>query len=343
MENKSSLLPVIRRSCSQFPKELAMYMKKFPGPSVAFLFYLWSQLIIMPVGCSTAPTPSGPVLNPASLPRYEIGTTYVYSDGSWETVAGISAKLVTWRNHRGNVYSRYPDFTYRSAKWQTKTRQGTRQGTRQFMPRSDFITSRDTSLWPLQEGKTASFTEKVTSRKEGEPEKYYRFNWTCEVAGTEQISVMAGEFDTWKVICTRFSYNLNPSKTRVQEARTWYYAPGIKHYVLTERQYFGGRKNKRLELLAVLPPRDKFSPAARRQMKEIFQTALEFKKSGETTAWSIPDTSWSGEITPTGTFKLANGRFCRRYVQTVKFAAGHRIYYGLAVRTSNGKWVVPRR
>ena len=290
-----------------------MYKFKFTGTSAALRYLLLFQLLILPSGCSTAPKPTGLNTGSPYLPSYELGTTYVYSDGSWETVAGISPQLITWHDHRGNVYHRSPDFTFRSVKWKTSTRQGSRR----FMARSDVLFPKKTSLWPLQEGNVSSFTEMVTSSNREEPEKSYRRNWSCEVVGTERVAVMAGEFDTWKIACKRYNNFQNPAKARVREVRTWNYAPEIKHYVLTERQYSSGKAARRLELLAVLPPINGISDLTKRQMNKAFQMALEYKKRGETAAWSIPNTSWSGQITPTGTFRLADGRYSRRYIQKV--------------------------
>ena len=312
---------------------------KFIGASAFLRYLLLFCLFIFPIGCSTAPKPAGLDTVSPSHPSYELGTTYVYSDGSWETVAGISPQLVTWHDHRGNVYDRFPDFTFRSAKWKTRTRHGSRQ----FVPRSDVVFKKKTTLWPLKEGNVSSFTEMVTSNKLGEPQKSYRVKWSCEVIGTERVAVMAGEFDTWKIACKRYNYYKNPSKARVKETRTWNYAPEIKHFVLTERKYSSPKAARRLELLAVLPPLKGLSDVTRHQMSSAFQMALEFKKSGETTAWSIPNTSWSGQITPTDTFRLADGRYSRRYIQKLNHPDGQKIYHGLAVRDSKGIWIIPRR
>ena len=312
---------------------------KFTGTSVTLCCWLLLQLAVLPIGCSTAPNPAGPDAASPSLPGYELGTTYVYSDGSWETVAGISHQLVTWHDRHGNVYSRSPDFMYRSVNWKT----GSRQGSRQIVPRSDTLVQKDTSLWPLQEGNASSFTEIVTSNKLGESEKTHRVNWSCEVIGTERVAVMAGEFDTWKIACKRYNNFQNPSKAAIKETRTWNYAPEIKHYVLTERQYSSGKASRRLELLAILPPLNGFSDLTRRQMSNAFQMALEYKKRGETAAWSTPNSSGSGRITPAETFRLADGRYSRRYIQKIIYPDGQRIYYGLAVRDPNGSWVIPRR
>ena len=316
-----------------------MYMCKIYGAEVVLRYLLLFLIFVLPFGCSTASKPNPTLAGSQPLPSYESGTTYVYSNGSWETVTAISAPLVTWIDHRGNVYKRSPDFTRRSTSWETSTKSGSRR----FVPRSDSLVRKSTSLWPLQVGNEASFTEEVISRKIGEPEKSYRVNWTCEVIGTERVAVMAGEFDTWKIACNRYNNSRNPRTVKVIETRTWNYAPIIKHYVLTERKYSGGKPARRLELVAVLPSQEGISELAKSQMDTAFQVALEDKKRGETVTWSTPNTSWSGGITPTKTFRLADGRYSRRYIQKVNYPGGKRTYFGLAVRDSNGVWITPRR
>ena len=306
------------------------------GSAVNLLVFLLLQTL---VGCSSAVTVSLSEPISPTLPNYRLGTTYVYSDGSWETVTEITPSLVTWRDNRGNVYSRSLDFTHLPANSQSQTKQVSRR----FVPRGDFIVHQDTSLWPLQEGKTAGYTEIVTVRKKLEPEKSYQRSWTCQVNGTERVAALAGDFDTWKIVCQRYNNYQNPSKSKIREIRTWYYAPEISHFVLTERNLLSKNSTRRLELLAILPPLAEFSSSALDSLNQTFQMALEYKKSGETVAWSIPDTSWSGKITPTSTFKLSDGRYSRRYVQKLNFGDGERTYYGLAVRTSTEGWVIPGR
>jgi surface antigen len=327
------------KKLSVSPEDLAMHRQKFTPLSAALGNLVLFLLLILAISCSTSPQPAGEKAVPASLPSYELGTTYVYSNGSWETVAGISPQLVTWRNHHGSVYERYPDFTHRSVRWKTSTREGSRR----FGAFSYYYIKGNNSVWPLQKGNLSSFQEMVTSRKIGEPEKSYQVNWTCEVIGTERVAVLAGEFDTWKIACSRYNNFSEPSKARVREIRTWNYAPEIKHFVLTERKYSSRKAARRVELLAVLPSQNGLSDVTRHQMNQAFQIALENKKSGESAAWSIPNTSWSGQVTPTKTFKLADGRYSRRYIQKVNHPDGQRIYHGLALRDVSGKWVVPRR
>ncbi|MGW8302582.1 MAG: hypothetical protein ACWGNO_10950 [Desulfobacterales bacterium] len=317
-------------------------MNKKKGNLFVFtlLVIVFAILYFIKYGFAEAQQPTGNRLPSAPLPTYRQGTTFVYSDGSWETVVANSAGQVTWRDHRGYVSSGSADFTRRRAQWQTRTRQGTRQ----FEARKDLWVRQKTSLWPLQIGNVASYSETGVWQRKGEPENTYRANWACEVVGTERVSVMAGEFDTWKTECKRYAAGRVSAKSRLREIKTWYYAPEIGHYVLATRQYYTGKAPERLELLAVLPPLEGLSASAKRQLQSKFQKALESKKSGESLKWSLPGKALSAEIMPTGTFRLDDGRYSRRYVQILsRPQQGRQIYYGMAVRDSKGRWVIPQR
>lgn len=303
------------------------------------LIVIVTFLSLISYGFAIAEQHTGKMLNIAPLPVYQKGTTFVYSDGSWETVVANSPDTVTWRDHRGYLSSGSADFTRRRAEWQRKTRQGTRQ----FEPRKDLWARHKLSLWPLQTGNVASYAETGVWQQKGESENSYRANWTCKVVGKERISVMAGEFDTWKIVCKRYAGKNVSAKSRLREIKTWHYAAEIGHYVLATRQYYTGKAPKRLELLAVLPPLDDLSAAAKRRLQSKFQKALEFKKSGESLKWSLPKSALTGEIKPTGTFRLNGGQYARRYVQIFSRPQGQQTYYGMAVRDSHGRWIVPRR
>ena len=306
-------------------------------PFLMMTSFMVACFLLIPCSFSEAQQ-AGSRAQSVPLPVYQKGTTFVYSNGTWETVISSSPHLVTWENYRGYVSSGSPDFTRRRTEWQTRTRQGTRQ----FESRKDLWFKKKTTLWPLRIGNEATYTEISTQRRQGKTETTARYNWACEVAGTERISVMAGEFDTWKIVCKRYPGKDVSTKSKVREITTWYYAPVVGHYVLTTRISFSGQPAQRLELLAVLPPLDVFSTAARTKMSATFQKAMEFKKSGESVLWSISSSAFAGEITPTATFRLANGSYSRRYIQKLKLPDGQRIYYGMAVRDTSGVWVIPR-
>ena len=138
-------------------------------------------------------------LTSAPLPKYRVGTTFIYANGAWETVTATAPGRVTWTNYRGVISSGSPDFTYRASKWQSRTRQGSRQ----YTARNDLMFPKKTSLWPLQKTNEAAYSETGIWQKKEEPANAYRANWSCKVDGTERVSVLAGEFDTYKIFCTR--------------------------------------------------------------------------------------------------------------------------------------------
>jgi len=248
--------------------------------------------------------------------------------------------MVTWQDHRKYAYSGSADFTRRPAKWQSKTRSVSRQ----FGPRTDLFIQSATTLWPLRAGNAASYSETGTWVGKGGAESSYGTVWSCAVDGTERVSVMAGDFDTYKIVCKRYSISKKKkTRARLREKKTWYYAPEVGHYVLATTTYSSDKKPRRQELLAVLPPLNGLSAGARRQMEESFQQALERKKSGQAVRWSSAKSRASVETMPTKTFKTPDGTYSRRYIQKLNLPDGQRTYYGMAVRNSSGVWKVPRK
>lgn len=294
------------------------------------------------MGCSVSGRsgPGSPAAPGIPLPAYLAGTTYVYSNGSWETVQAATPQTVTWVDHRGHRSTGSPDFTYRRSAWETRTRSGERI----FRPRKGW--SGDALLatvWPLAPGKTARYIESGIWRDEAGREHRYETYWRVEVAGREKIGVKAGRFDAWKIVGRRFSTGGAFRSSRLREIRTWYYAPAAGHYVKLERHYLGRRPDRTTELLAVIPPVDHLDPAARKSVHTSFQQALEEKQSGAALRWRHEELGLAGATTPTATFKLASGDFCRQYVQELNRPDSEQVFYGLACRTEAGRWEVPRR
>lgn len=207
-------------------------------------------ILITASSCATTENPSGPELGPAPLPTYNVGTTFTYTDGTWEKVTAISPGMVDWTDNRGATFSGSPDFTYGAAKWQSQTGQGTRR----YLLKKGLIVRKSTSLWPLQKENAVSYTEMGTWQRNEEPARSYQVDWSCEVEGTERVSVMAGEFDAWRIVCIQYSVPSSSGATRMIETKTWYYSPEIEHPVLITNRYHYDRSSWRKELKAVLPP-----------------------------------------------------------------------------------------
>ena len=327
MENKSTHLLADMR--------LVQYLK-IPFDPVQFIgagrcvftvlftvFTLWS--------CATFRYPPGPALDPAPYPKYTVGTTFVYSDGTRETVTKISPTIVTWRDGEGNRFKRSADFIYNPVEWET----GRRHGTRRFSLRNQ------ETLWPLQKGKSIRYVEDGNWVDETGSERSYQALWTCEVMGTESVSVLAGNFDAWKIVCKRYSVAATSNRSRKIEEKAWYYAPQIGHYVLTTRRFYDTRKPRRRELAAVLPPLDGLSTGQRRQLNISFQNAMEYAQSGESIYWHSAEGKLSGEITPVDTFRMPGRAFCRQYAQKLYLPDSQRSYYGIVCRDPQGRWITP--
>jgi len=296
--------------------------------------------VISAAGCAASGRQPSPSTGHVPLPEYLAGTTFVYDDGTWETVETVAPEAVTWRNHRGHLSSGSPDFTYRSAQWETRTRSGTRR----FRERRDWSgTPSLASVWPLAAGKTARYIELGRWRDEENREHTYESNWRLEVEGPAKISVAAGQFDVWKIVGRRFTRGDAFKPSRLREIRTWYYAPAVGHYVREERQYKGRRADRDKELLAVIPPVAHLNASAQTTMRTHFQKALEEQQSGKALRWTLADQALSGTTTPVATFRIDSGGYCRQYVQHLNRSGEERAFYGLACRTDAGRWEVPRR
>jgi len=70
------------------------------------------------------------------------------------------------------------------------------------------------------------------------------------------------------------------------------------------------------------------------------QRAFNNSQSGKPTVWNNPDSGNSGSITPTRTYQLANGTYCREYSQTITVSGEQHEAYGTACRQPDGSWKI---
>lgn len=300
--------------------------------------YMIILLFLMTAGCSshriTAENQVGIVPNHAYLP----GTQFIYSDGTWETVIDSNSETAIWKNDRGYISSGSRDFTFRRSKQESRNGQWYRQ----FSPRKDLVFVPEFSLWPLADGRKSGFREDGQWKSKTKDDRTYTSMWSCRVEGFERVSVLSGDFDTWKIIGKRYSVKHGFAQ-KVKEIKTWYYAPQAGHPVLTVRSFKYDRPLERLELLAIVPPEKLIPPETAKMMKQSFQQCLESNKSGVSLKWGENNQEGAGRIVPLDTRQLKNGKYCRRYHQEIWVMGKKRNYYGIAFRTSKGDWVVPRK
>ncbi len=78
----------------------------------------------------------------------------------------------------------------------------------------------------------------------------------------------------------------------------------------------------------------------KRLAAEAAQRAFESNTAGQASGWRNPDSGNSGSITPTRTYQIANGQYCREYRQTVVIGGEQNQAYGTACRQADGSWQI---
>lgn len=292
-------------------------------------------LAVMLSGCQVAQLPSlanirtsqgpGPVLEPAQLPTHHVGDKYYYSNGAREQVVSIDGEMVNMINLSNRKQTDFRNFILPQPYGEGSTKE-------YFA-----ATNKPTNvLWPLSVGKAERFTTKGrTVAKDTGSTVEYAQNWQCEVAGTAHIRVLAGEFDTYRVECKRYS-----TTGRWWQNRTWYYAPSLGTYVM-RRDFYKSSGEYIRELTAVRPSLDDLPEKVRQKVIHTWQDALENKQSGDINSWTDKKTKTSVQVEPMQTYRAQNGQFCRTYKQYLTRKEVTRIYMGVACRTGKLKWYTP--
>ena len=78
--------------------------------------------------------------------------------------------------------------------------------------------------------------------------------------------------------------------------------------------------------------------SAKLYAQQTTQTALETNQAGQTSSWRNPDSGHGGSVTPTRTYRTAQGNNCREYEQTVNIGGKTQTAYGRACRDADGTW-----
>ena len=298
-------------------------------------------------GCATTTIPAqtttpGDAYGSQPANRYISGTVFVYASGRWDRVQSVNGENVEWINHRGHSSVSSHDFTFRPIRWTS----GTHEGTRYFDPAEFLFSSKAFSLWPLSVGKTSGYYENNVWHAFAEPYRTYKAYWSCKVEAKAKVTVPAGSFDTFKIVCVRYSGRLPSSHTFSREYRTWYYAPEIKHWVAYERDYRGENSRKTSERLAsVIPALDRAEggEADRLEIEQFFQETLNSSPDLETSVWQSATVPVQMELTPVKTFQNNARATCRQYRQTLHMGESKEKYYSIACRGIDEKWEIPKR
>jgi surface antigen len=73
-------------------------------------------------------------------------------------------------------------------------------------------------------------------------------------------------------------------------------------------------------------------------MRQTTQHALDEVPSGTASTWRNPDSGNYGTVTPTRTYQVAGGQYCREFQQTVTVGGRIEEAHGTACREPDGSW-----
>jgi hypothetical protein len=126
------------------------------------------------VGLSISPLPQGSI--------------FVYDNPveRWQATA-VDQQNITWRNNNGDTKLTALSSILPALRWDGEQTSGRRN-----------ITSVSGSLHPLKKGNKISFYEDVINTR---PPGAYSGFWECEVQDQVAVTVPAGTFATWQILC----------------------------------------------------------------------------------------------------------------------------------------------
>ncbi len=78
----------------------------------------------------------------------------------------------------------------------------------------------------------------------------------------------------------------------------------------------------------------------RKMAEQAAQQAFESGRTGSAVTWKNPDTGNSGSVTPTRTYQLADGQYCRQYRQDIYVGNEKHEATGTACRRADGTWQI---
>lgn len=175
---------------------------------------------------------------PVALPRYDAGDAFVFSDGRVERVVADDGEQMIWAGLTGPNYTRSRNFIVPVLQW----RNGRSTGTRAVRGNPD-------ALWPIDRSKSARF--RVITETQATPQSPRKRSvslWVCKTGKTKPLTVPAGTYNAFPVVCDRYS----PTSMRLLERREWNYAPDLGHYVRRAGINYLRGTNSSVELVAAL-------------------------------------------------------------------------------------------
>lgn len=259
----------------------------------------------------------------APLPRYGIGDSYQFSDGTTRSVTSSSGRSVFWRlDKQGSLVTTrdvlLPPLVERAPGLEVRNSLG-----------------EDPSLFPLIPGKHVTFNS-VTEwlPRGGRGARQSHQYWRCRVGGRASVQTPAGSFHTIRVDCAV----RQPGSAQVMHQR-YFYAPSIGFYVRREDRA-GDGPSHRINLTAYSVGNPALADSALSQRIAAIQQALEHHVSGDPVTWRDPSSDASGSVDPLLTVRSRLYGWCREFRERISAAERRYDLKGTACRERGGTWQV---
>ena len=261
-------------------------------------------LIIVTGGCQTGQqsmikTDSDMLeLSEAALPNYSVGEYFAFDDGTTAVVTAVSNGQVTWGYNNGATSTGYRNFILPALTWTSANRHSKATSTAP----ADL-------LWPLATGNQGQYaTHQVISKNDRIESTELSRKWACAVEGTKRVSVPAGTFDTYVIVCRRYSSTDNSWRA----TRRYYYAPELGYYVVREDK-FRSRSDSTRKLVTYgfnstfLPKQEQIN------LNRKLQNTLSKNPDGIASTWKSKPGDITAMLVPVNSYTGINGTECRDY------------------------------
>ena len=259
----------------------------------------------------------------APLPAYSVGEYFSYDDGTASVVTSVSDERVSWRYNNGAISTGYRNFFLPPLSW--KSENSNSNGT---------STAPVDMLWPLATGNRGEYeSHQVISKNDRMESTEFSRKWVCEVEGTIRVSVPAGAFDTYEIVCKRYSISNNSWRA----TRKYNYAPDLGHYVIRE-DTFRNRPKRTRKLVAYgfnstfLPKQDQ------KNLNRQLQKTLSNNPDGFASTWKNKPGDVTAMLVPVSSYNDPNGAQCRDYYSVYSVQGRIRKNIRSVCKAPSGHW-----
>jgi peptidoglycan hydrolase-like protein with peptidoglycan-binding domain len=263
----------------------------------------------------------------AAGPAYEVGDTYVYSDGRIETVSRVGPERTLWESAEGSTFTAYRNFILPPISWKS----GAARGENQLQPAAGL-------KWPPATNGEIVFS--VGSKVGGgsiDAPGTWSGNWRCETRGVSPVKAMAGQFDAVVIECQRAK-----PEPGTWKKRTWYYVPKIGHYVRRVDLIHGTGREITIDLVTIRPGGKGWPPAARGGLDWAIQGTLDAGDYENTVEWRSSAVGAMFNIRLTGDVVVSGTANCRRYSIERVGPEQERLFPAIACKKPGGeRWLTP--